>query len=280
MTDKETKRGIIDILEKTFDVIDQCYGVNDELNDKANYSAVKTRLIFPCRYNPKGEKLETRISEQELRFLFIEQFIQYCQVNALWRDAYYSIEAPTKLRYKFSEGDKQHKERMNTPHKVEIGEEGGQSAMIDVCIHDNTGERICLIEFKYGNPEQFCFEKDLVKLKGEGGLGFFVHLLKSQQENTLGCVLGKVETVPIKKDSQRIDKAESFVDSMNYICHTLPKKESDNKGRTQFISKSAEEYSRAMEKENAWERIILSAPSIKKQIAEYKEKLRQRKTNS
>ena len=153
----EVKDKIVDILDRTFKVIDKCYEYNDEASNKADFEKAGSRLIFPC-YSKTFRNGTRRISEQEFRFVFIEQFIQYCKENN-W-DAYYSVETPTEWKYKFSGED--------TPHKTEDG--SGQSAMIDVCIHNNNGERICLIEFKAGNPEQFCYEKDLVKLSAEGRL--------------------------------------------------------------------------------------------------------------
>ena len=148
----------------------------------------------------------TRISEQELRFVFIEQFNKHSPNS--W---YYSVETPTVWKYRFTGVEK--------PHKTK---KGGQSAMTDVCIHDETGKRICLIEFKFGNPEEFSFTKDLVKLKEEGGLCFFVHLLKSQGSSTLKSIVGKVG---------------SDLENTVFICHTIEGK------TTQYISTSNEEFS-------------------------------------
>ena len=175
------KNRIIEILDKTFAVLDSVYANNDEASSKADFTKAGSRLIFP-RYSKRYREGVRRISEQELRFLFIEQFTQYCQnPNTQW-DAYYSVETPTEWKYKFAGEDE--------PHKTEDG--SGQSAMVDVCIHDNTGKRICLIEFKAGNSEKFCYEKDLVKLAEEGSLCFFVQLLESQRSNTMKSILKKV----------------------------------------------------------------------------------------
>ena len=189
----DIKERIIEILDRTFKVIDQCYRYNDESSSTADFSKAGTRLIFPC-YSRQFRHGERRISEQELRFVFIEQFIQYC--NETDWDAYYSIETPTEWKYKFSGEDR--------PHKTEDGT--GQSAMIDVCIHDNRGERICLIEFKAGNPEVFSYEKDLEKLSAESGLCFFVQLLESQRSNTMKSILSKVTP---------------SLGGTNFVCHTI-----------------------------------------------------------
>lgn len=199
---------IIEILEKTFAVLDSVYANNDEASSKADFKKAGSRLIFP-RYSNKYRGGVRRISEQELRFLFIEQFTQYCQnPNTQW-DAYYSIETPTEWKYKFAGEEK--------PHKTEDG--SGQSAMMDVCIHDNCGKRICLIEFKAGNPDEFCYEKDFVKLNAEEGLSFFVQLLESQNKGTMDNIIR--------------EKIGSDLGNINYVCHTIT---SDYHG-TEYMSK-------------------------------------------
>ena len=78
--------------------------------------------------------------------------------------------------------------------------------MVDVCIHDNQGTRLCLIEFKAGNPEAFCYNKDLVKLKEESQLGFFVQLLEKQNSATWLSIMNKIS---------------ANIDGINYVCHTF-----------------------------------------------------------
>lgn len=233
----EIKQKIIEILEKTFRVIDRCYLTNKEpkKNEKNPISPsatiVGSRIVFPR----KRGKEELRISEQELRFVFIEQFNQYCRETG-W-NAFYSVETPTQWKYKFSEGKK--------PHKIADKEEGGQSAMVDVSIHNNAGRRICLIEFKAGNPEGFCFDKDFVKLSEEGELGFFIHLLETERIDTLGSVLSKVQ--PNRGTA-------------NFICHTIASK---YKG-TRYISDSSQEFEDA---EAPWYR--LSDEEVQQAIEEH-----------
>ncbi|MBP5504544.1 MAG: hypothetical protein J6X89_00405 [Bacteroidales bacterium] len=190
---KEIKDRIAVVLDRTFQVLDKCYVYNDEATGKANLQASGSRLIFPC-YSKTYRDGERRISEQELRFVFIEQFNKYCEETG-W-DAYYSVETPTEWKYRFSGEAK--------PHKTK--EKDGQSAMVDVCIHDNKGSRVCLIEFKAGNPEAFCYIKDLVKLQEEGQLGFFVQLLEKQNSATWPSIIGKIE---------------SDLNGINYVCHTF-----------------------------------------------------------
>ncbi|MBQ6311192.1 MAG: hypothetical protein IJK74_06560 [Bacteroidales bacterium] len=202
--EKSVKERIIDILDNTFKILDNCYKNNGEALGKADYNASGSRIIFPCYSD--GER---RISEQELRFVFVEQLLKYCK-DKKW-DAYYSVETPTEWKYRFSGEQK--------PHKTK----DGQSAMVDVCIHDKNGKRLCLIEFKAGNPDKFCYVKDLVKLYEEGRLGFFVQLLESQNSGTQESIESE-----IKED----------IKDLNYICHTLPSEKCNSKyHRTEYLSK-------------------------------------------
>ncbi len=63
--DNKIKQGLEEIIRRTFEVIDNVYSVN---KDKKNYNS---RLIFP-KYRNKNN---IRVSEQELRFVFVDQFI-------------------------------------------------------------------------------------------------------------------------------------------------------------------------------------------------------------
>lgn len=66
--EKSVKERIIDILDNTFKILDNCYKNNGEALGKADYNASGSRIIFPCYSD--GER---RISEQELRFVFVGQ---------------------------------------------------------------------------------------------------------------------------------------------------------------------------------------------------------------
>lgn len=61
--EKEIKKRIAEILDKTFNVLDKCYKNNDEASGKANYQEAESRIIFPC-YSSK----ECRISEHDILF--------------------------------------------------------------------------------------------------------------------------------------------------------------------------------------------------------------------
>ena len=181
----DIKNIINEITTKTFGVLEKVYA-----NQKEGYEFTQgengSRLIFP-HYSKNYRGGETRISEQELRFVFVEQFNVYCAKNNLnW---YYSVETPTEHKYVF--GDK------NNPHKAEDGEKG-QSAMVDLCIHDEKLERIALVEFKALNPDEFCYNKDFCKLEAEKESKpeletFFIMMVKKSDTRTYGNIRRKIE---------------------------------------------------------------------------------------
>ena len=181
----DIKNIINEITTNTFGVLEKVYA-----NQKEGYEFTQgengSRLIFP-HYSKNYRDGETRISEQELRFVFVEQFNAYCAKNNLnW---YYSVETPTEHKYVF--GDK------NNPHKAKEGEKG-QSAMVDLCIHDEKLERIALVEFKALNPDEFCYEKDFCKLKAEKECKpeletFFIMMVKKSDTRTYGNIRRKIE---------------------------------------------------------------------------------------
>lgn len=151
---------IEEILKGTFSRLYSCYPqIGKECLDNSN----NTRLIFP----PYGEDQngEARVSEQELRFTFVETFSQYFKKKDKNNCYKYSVETPTVGKYLFSYGKKV-KELEEKGEKIEIPciHEEGISGNIDMVIHGEDRERLCLIEFKANNPETEDIEKDLVKL--------------------------------------------------------------------------------------------------------------------
>ena len=177
------------IIENTFKVLQYVYE-NQKENQNANNTGVskpkRSRIIFPeYRVNH-----EPRLSEQELRFIFVEQFNKYCSENEECAKWYYSVETPTKKAYKFSEkGNKNYK-----PQQID----GGQSAMIDLSIHDANFNRIALIEFKAHNPKDACFTKDFLKLREEqvtdnNPLTYFIMYVESYDGTSIKRLNEKIE---------------------------------------------------------------------------------------
>ena len=183
------KEHIEEIIKATFIVIKKVYKNNQKEDDNGCGSFCKSnsRIVFP-RYRVKSNSGETRISEQELRFIFIEQFYKHCQ-DKQW-NAYYSVETPTENKYVFSENNKK-----ILPRKAEEDKKEGQSAMVDLCIYDEKLNRIALIEFKALNPDKHAFDKDLFKLKEERiALTFFIMIVKSHGNGTITNIHKKIET--------------------------------------------------------------------------------------
>lgn len=193
MTDKER---IEKIIKDTFDVIQKVYHTQREGDgNHKDFCESQSRIIFP-KYSEQYRDSETRISEQELRFIFVEQFNKYCEANQ-W-NAYYSVETPTEEKYVFS------KEHIKVvPYKADGKEKTGQSAMIDLSIHNDKFDRIALIEFKALNPEESAFAKDFCKLSNEPTcLTFFIMIVKAMTM--------ELSQISIKKLSQKALK-QSFI---------------------------------------------------------------------
>ena len=217
---------ITEIIKRTFAEVDRCFKENQETEHKTKYIEGGSRLLFPC-YSRAFRKETTRLSEQELRFIFVEQFTQFCNDPKHPWNAFYSVETPTEWKYRFSESDKPQKD------------DSGRSAMVDVCIYDEKGIRLCLIEFKAGNPDGFCYVKDFVKLseeisykvnvppsikegeikdyKGEEPLRFFIHILEKKGPNIPQRIIDYCE-----KD-ERIDKQEMkrMVKGIHFFRHYI-----------------------------------------------------------
>lgn len=145
------------ILQKTFDALDDAY----ENNLEGKNVNAKSHLIFP-KYSTEGENY--RVSEQELRFEFIHQFLKNQEENKEnTPKLYYSIETPTKRKYRFSK-PKNSSESDDGYPKID---ETGESAQFDVVLFDEKAQRVCYIEFKAKNPSKESYEKDLLKLNTE-----------------------------------------------------------------------------------------------------------------
>lgn len=133
------------------------------------FESKETRIIFPQKRDGS-----IRVSEQEMRFAFVEAF------NETYPDysekLYYAVEVPTKDLYDF---------RTIPP---QIGK--GQSAMFDLVLYDVNGPRV-FIEFKGNNPSAEHYNKDFCKLEnaieyGEKNntLRYFIEILKNSNKGT------------------------------------------------------------------------------------------------
>lgn len=129
------------------------------------------QLIFPNKKDAKGDV--RRISEQELRLLFIEEFKVECS------ELFYSIETPTEEKYKFGKTYNALVNNLNI-HK--------RSASLDMCVFErnsNKYKRILNIEFKHSNTDLKNIAKDVLKLLREKQNGVFIFLLDNTTSGTL-----------------------------------------------------------------------------------------------
>jgi hypothetical protein len=188
-----SKEHIDEIIKQTFIRLELAYKNHREgqIGESINHKKGESRLVFPC-YNNK--KREIRISEQELRFIFVETFNEYCDEKEL--DWYYSVETPTKDKYKFTEkGD-----NLDKPKREE-----GQSANFDLTISNDKGELLALIEFKAKNTKPFSYAKDLCKLWNpkEGTpnvLRYFINVLDKADKNTSDNIQAKLDNLRNNKE--------------------------------------------------------------------------------
>ena len=205
MEEKELElEGIINsIVDETFKVLKMVFQNQKEGKpcriDNLD-SRIDSRIVFP-RYSTLYRDGETRISEQELRFAFVEQFNKNNDVKE--HNLFYSVETPTELKYSF-------KDKTNPKPDA-----NGQSAMVDLAIHNENYERIALIEFKALNPDEFCYKKDFCKLTAEREnderlTTFFVMILKNSDKGT---------EINVKK------KMSAKHDHTHFRCYDLSKGE-------------------------------------------------------
>ena len=184
MEDEIVKKHIDVIITNTFNTISEVYRTQKKKQKIGTYNNNSSRIIFPLKRESKDKKEEFRISEQELRFVFVEEFNKYCSKN--W-DAYYSVETPTRKRYDFS--------NKGMPCKVDYP--NGQSAMVDFSIflkEQDKLTRVALIEFKALNPDKQSYMKDYVKLLNEDQkFVYFIMIVKSANDRTIKSIAEKIK---------------------------------------------------------------------------------------
>lgn len=154
------------VIKKTFDIL------------RSHSQKGASRLVFPD-YTLGG----MRVSEQELRFVFVEQIQELLKEY----NYFYSVETPTIDKYKFTEQGK------NIPCKS--GE--GQSANFDLTIKDRDKKNIAIIEFKANTASEHAYAKDLCKLwntNEEGDYRYFICLFKKMDKKTLETFESKLES--------------------------------------------------------------------------------------
>ena len=170
---------------------------------KVYESKTEGGIIFP-KYTHGQNKGKLRISEQEMRFAFVEE------MRSKYPNWYYSVETPTDKKYNF-----QDKPRID---------EGGQSAQFDLTIYDDSrGDKVLAhIEFKANNPDIHEMKKDFLKLAEDKAVDagierVFIHLFKSFKQRTDNSIKGK------------LDKCNT--DNVHYLCYSITEYKGDHKIR-------------------------------------------------
>jgi hypothetical protein len=218
MGKEEVERHVKNILGRTFDILKDAYWAQTEKSISVNKP--KTHLIFPLKKSDDSN----RISEQELRFVFVEQLNEEIKgistdgkKSKEW-DVYYSVETPTYYNYSF--GDKP-KDIICYKAKKE-----GRSGNIDLTIHDNKGKRIALIEFKFDNVTEHAFKKDFEKLHEEQDeknkdfdpLRLFVLMLNSFKDNTKSSIRdAKISPKSVNKDYKNVYFCAYSLEKGDYV---------------------------------------------------------------
>ena len=215
----ETNKHIGQIIRRTFEIVQSVYNNQKEAEGrKSGAPSPLSRIIFPKYRNNK-----TRFSEQELRFIFVEQLNE--EIRYGW-DVYYSVETPTINKYLFN---------VEYPKR---DEEDGQSANFDLVIYDSSYNRIALIEFKAKNPaDTHDYQKDFVKLTNEGEDGelrYFIQILENTKRDTEGNVKSKI----IPKDDENYKEWMNQWGEHKVIVHCI----SLEKGRGNRAVIDFEEY--------------------------------------
>lgn len=194
---------IENVITRTFEIVKKVYDNQQELNGKKGKDS-GSRIIFPLK---RGN--ETRISEQELRFIFVEQLNK--EIEEKW-DIFYSVETPTRDTYLFKGENPDRKD-------------DGQSANFDLVIHDSSFKRIALIEFKANNPDIHDYQKDFVKLtnkREDSCFRYFIQLLqntrtgKDEQTDTM-------QNIKKKKINVENEKKKWGPEIVQYRCYSLEK---------------------------------------------------------
>lgn len=195
-----------DVLGRTFECLRSAYSKEDR------YTSEGTRLIFPKYSRESSKNAELRVSEQELRFVFVEKFVEYC--NASHEELYYSVETPTTDSYLFSEG-KTYKSLLEKGEKIELPciHSEGVSGKFDMTIY-NKDNTVCLIEFKAGSISEQEFKEVLIKLanpKEKATYRYIIHMVKDKAskdsiENMMNAIKWLYEESDIKENPQRVEQ--------------------------------------------------------------------------
>lgn len=248
MTKQEIKDIIERIITDAFKRVQNAYAYHRE-----GYSCIplednnpSSLLVYPrCFHGSPATNSEfTRVSsEQEIRFAFIEAFKDYFENRD--KKLYFSVETPTVERYGFSKGKLQIYESSSTQ---------GRSGNFDLVVHDESLNRVCLIEFKNGYPgkesapigERYReIQKDFIKLANPKE-NKVVDKDTGETEDSLRYFIHTVVSYDRQKIDDRLKEADDAIKNVigskaipvNYILFSLCRdKENENDSIVDELSK-------------------------------------------
>lgn len=206
------KKEIDKIINQTFDKL------NSESND--------LQIIFPPysshEHEDQGNRI--RISEQELRFALVEQFLGTIKSKG-W---HYSVETPTKFYYRSARNG-------NEPS---LG--GSRSGKIDLTLYDENKNPIAFFEFKSGSLSQNdnsgkCnreLKYDIIKLIVESRkydcLGYSLHIMEKANNKITNFndyikeAINRIkDTKDDSKEKNNIEEIENKIFDRSTVCKEI-----------------------------------------------------------
>ena len=201
------------VINKSFEKVQKAYDNHKEFDAKnTSVPYEDTSIVFPM-YGEHITNRKTRISEQELRFAFVEAFKEENKDNKY----YFSVETPTNSKYLLK--------GKNTPRIISKNKKGGKSGQFDLVIHNSSMKRVCLIEFKAGSPSEKEIKKDFLKLANPNEdvdeinpLRYFIHLVEKFEKNKINNRLKSAnDIIDVRLNNKAV--------TVNYVLFSLSEDE-------------------------------------------------------
>lgn len=183
-------------------------------------------ITFPKYSDRENKQSKIRRSEQELRFIFIEQFLKYRNSKEeAYKDLanwHYSVETPTYFRY-------------TSAWRGNPSIEGKRSGKIDLTLYENDNPA-AFIEFKYGSlgKDNKNLEYDVIKLvaesikHGKDCRGYSLNLIETKADELSSEIFDEYIGNAIEKINKR--NCEELSDLK------LSEVQTDIKSRIEYIS--------------------------------------------
>lgn len=212
-------------METTTLINDLITDINDGIKTIYKHNDNDYGITFPKYSDRENKQSKIRRSEQELRFIFIEQFLKYRGDEAYKKDLanwHYSVETPTYFRY-------------TSAWRGNPSIEGKRSGKIDLTLYKNDNPA-AFIEFKYGSlgKDNKNLEYDVIKLVAES---------TKYGKDCRGYSLNLIETEYDELSSEIFDEyIDNAIEKINKCNCTelsdlkLSEVQTDIKSRIEYIS--------------------------------------------